>query len=299
MSTIEIRLDKVDKTYAVGEKVKGNVIISTHHKSMSHGEIVIKASGSTSIQLNAQNNGLFETLYDGVEPLRLLSERVYVSTGGKVGAGKTKFPFELLIAPVKGMERLYDTYHGVYVKTVYELSINLTRGMLSAPLLCRQEFIVKVPSSEKYKSRPVEFKLEPDSLENVHKNSIERITPFHISGRFNRLNCPITDPITGEVTIDSSADAVHSIEVQLVRVESVAYKDGVAREATEVQNIQIAEGDVARGLPIPIYLVLPRLFVCPTMITSIYKVEFEVNLTIQFKEGYTVSENFPIHIYRN
>ena len=42
--------------------------------------------------------------------------------------------------------------------------------------------------------------------------------------------------------------------------------------ATEIQNIQIADGNVCRGLTIPIYMIFPRLFTCPTLATSSFKV---------------------------
>ena len=42
--------------------------------------------------------------------------------------------------------------------------------------------------------------------------------------------------------------------------------------ATEVQNIQIGEGDVMRDLPFPIHMVFPRLFTCPTLVTANFKV---------------------------
>lgn len=48
--------------------------------------------------------------------------------------------------------------------------------------------------------------------------------------------------------------------------------EGYARDATEIQNIQIAEGDVCHSLPIPIYMVFPRLFTCPTLETTNFKV---------------------------
>lgn len=48
--------------------------------------------------------------------------------------------------------------------------------------------------------------------------------------------------------------------------------EGYARDATEIQNIQIADGDVCRGLPVPIYMVFPRLFTCPTLETTNFKV---------------------------
>lgn len=42
--------------------------------------------------------------------------------------------------------------------------------------------------------------------------------------------------------------------------------------ATEIQNIQIGEGNVCTNLPIPIYMIFPRLFTCPTLSTSNFKV---------------------------
>jgi hypothetical protein len=37
--------------------------------------------------------------------------------------------------------------------------------------------------------------------------------------------------------------------------------------ATEIQNVQIGWGDVCRQIAIPIYMIFPRLFTCPTMLT--------------------------------
>jgi len=42
--------------------------------------------------------------------------------------------------------------------------------------------------------------------------------------------------------------------------------------ATEIQNIQVADGDVCRNLPVPIYMIFPRLFTCPTLATSNFKI---------------------------
>ena len=55
-------------------------------------------------------------------------------------------------------------------------------------------------------------------------------------------------------------------------------QDGTAREATEIQNIQIADGPICHGWAIPVYMIFPRLFTCPTVATRNFKVDFEVNL---------------------
>lgn len=42
--------------------------------------------------------------------------------------------------------------------------------------------------------------------------------------------------------------------------------------ATEIQNIQIAEGNVSTGISIPIYMIFPRLFSCSTTKTANFKI---------------------------
>ena len=84
----------------------------------------------------------------------------------------------------------------------------------------------------------------------------------------------------------------------LVRVESCTYMEGEAREATEIQNIQIADGNIVRGLSIPIFMVFPRLFTCATTLARQFKIEFEVNLIILFADNHMVTENFPLKLFR-
>ncbi len=72
----------------------------------------------------------------------------------------------------------------------------------------------------------------------------------------------------------------------------------VTKEATEIQTIQIGEGNVCRGVVVPMYMVFPRLFACPTVSCAAYKVEYEVNLIVVFGDGYMVSETFPITLCR-
>jgi len=108
----------------------------------------------------------------------------------------------------------------------------------------------------------------------------------------------VLKPFQGELTITKCAVDIKSIELQLVRVESCSYMEGEAREATEIQNIQIADGNVVRGLAIPVHMVFPRLFTCSTTQAKQFKVEFEVNLIVLFADNHMVTENFPIKLYR-
>jgi vacuolar protein sorting-associated protein 26C len=145
------------------------------------------------------------------------------------------------------------------------------------------------------------FQVSPSSLQNIKESNKRRIPDFFFTGRLLQTSCQIDQPFEGELTIIRSAVDIKSIELQLVRVESCSFMEGAggeAREATEIQNIQLAEGNVVRGVPLPIYMVFPRLFCCATTVAKGFRVEFEVNLIILFADNHMVTENFPIKLYR-
>jgi hypothetical protein len=60
----------------------------------------------------------------------------------------------------------------------------------------------------------------------------------------------------------------------------------------------MSAGDVTRGLPVPLYMVLPRVYTCPTLSTAQFKVEFEMNIVVVFEDGYCVTETFPVTLHR-
>lgn len=86
---------------------------------------------------------------------------------------------------------------------------------------------------------------------------------------------------------------------------------------TEIQNIQLGDGDIPHNIQIPIYMIFPRLFTCPTLITPNFKIgnrihtnlivfclkfsvsEFEVNIVIVFQDDHLVTNNFPILLVRD
>mgnify|MGYP002390860175 CR=1 FL=1 len=68
--------------------------------------------------------------------------------------------------------------------------------------------------------------------------------------------------------------------------------------ATEIQNIQMCDGDVPLNLELPLQMVFPRLFTCPTVTAKTFKIEFEVSLMIMFDDGRHVNEKIPIRLIR-
>jgi hypothetical protein len=294
--SLEIRLKRADRVYKPGDLVSGVVVVSTKGK-MSHSGITLLMEGSVQLQLSAKSIGLFEAFYNSIKPVQLLYYSVTIAESGDVPDGVTELPFEFLLEPLQG-QQLYDTYHGVFVNIQYSLRCDMKRGILAKDVQKTLEFIVEVPAPQVPSGNPVPFTITPDSLENVKKASRKHVPNFKLTGQLNTAVCNLEDPITGTVILESSDAVIKSVELQLVRVETCGCADGYAKEATEIQNIQIADGDITRNLPIPVYMVFPRLFTCATVAARTFKIEFEINLVVMLEDGHLITENFPIKLVR-
>ena len=295
--SVEIKLSRLDRVYHPGQVLHGVATIHSRGAPLQHEGIGLVADGAATLQLSAKSVGLFEAFYSSIKPISLLQHQRDLQPPGKLPDGTHDFPFEIELAPVAG-EKLHESYHGVFVNLQYVITVEVRRGMLSKNIKRSIEFIVEAPEAKQHKPSPAPFLIVPESLENVRKSALHQVPAFKVRGQLDSVVCPLGTPLTGEVVIEECSATLKSIELQLVRVETCGYQDGVAREATEIQNIQIADGPICHGWPVPIHMVFPRLFTCPTVSNKSFKVEFEVNLVILFSDGHLLTENFPLKLVR-
>ncbi|XP_060689793.1 vacuolar protein sorting-associated protein 26C isoform X1 [Hemiscyllium ocellatum] len=294
-SVVDIKLKRANKVYHEGETLSGVVILSSK-EAIQHQGITLAMDGVVNLQLSAKSVGVFEAFYNSVKPIQLISNSIEVTKAGKLPSGRTEIPFEFPLK-VKGSKVMHETYHGVFVNIQYTLRCDVRRPLLAKDLTKSCEFIVhSLPQKGRLTPSPVDFNITPDSLQNIKERTM--LPRFAIRGRLDSTNCVITQPLTGELVVENSEVPIKSIELQLVRVETCGCAEGYARDATEIQNIQIADGNICRSLAIPIYMVFPRLFTCPTLETTNFKVEFEVNIVVILQDDHLITENFPLKIYR-
>ncbi|XP_063233764.1 vacuolar protein sorting-associated protein 26C [Bacillus rossius redtenbacheri] len=293
---LDIRVKKANKVYHEGEKITG-VIVIVSGSDIKHEGISLCMEGTVNLQLSAKNVGIFEAFYNSVKPIQLVSCVVEVAAAGKIPAGKTEIPFEFPLVP-RPNKTLYETYHGVFVNVQYLLKCEMKRGFLAKDLIKVAEFIVeyRLEGAVKALPHPVKFSITPESLQNLKDRA--RIPRFKVTGQLDSTMCCLARPFTGDLVVEHCELPIKSVEIQLVRVETCGCAEGYAKDATEIQNIQIGEGSVSTGLAIPIHMVFPRLFTCPTLFTSNFKVEFEVNIVIVFQDDHLITENFPIVLTR-
>ncbi|XP_014662147.1 PREDICTED: Down syndrome critical region protein 3-like [Priapulus caudatus] len=306
-AVLDIRLKKVNKVYRQGDMVSGVVVIQSRGE-LSHQGVVLTMEGSTNLQLSAKSVGVFEAFYNSLKPIQILHCTLELAKPGKFPSGDTEIPFEFPLRP-KTNKTLYETYHGVFVNIQYVLRCEMKRPLLAKDLLKTCEFIVEyrddddstaaaAAAQQQQQGAPLSFTITPESLRNVGERERAAIPGFAVRGRLDSTTCRVTRPLTGELVVERSEAPIKSIELQLVRVETCGCAEGYAKDATEIQNIQIGEGDVCRGVAVPIHMVFPRLFTCPTLSTNNFKVEFEVNLVIIFQDDRLVTENFPVKLTR-
>ncbi len=296
-SYIDIKLSRLDRVYRPNEKVDGTLNVYAY-KGWSHTGINMVVEGL--IYMSHSNRGFVGIGGDlASRPTQILKIETNVIPAGKFPDGLNEVPFSFFLNPLPG-QALFESYHGVYVSIVYTISIVCERGVMKKALSREVEFLVEIPTKLDVKDPlPVNFQITPESLENVNSKIISSIPKFSISGRIHRSKCPINQPLTGEVTVEFAGAPVKSLELQLVRVETVNAEGKCTKEATEIQNIQIGDGNVCRNLTVPIYMVFPRLFSCSTVNNPSFKIEFEVNLIMVYGDGYMVTENFPLILYRD
>jgi hypothetical protein len=295
-SSLEIRLNRLDRVYRPNEKVEGVVVVNAY-KGWSHSGIQIEVEGL--IYLSHSNRGFVGIKGDlANRPISIMKTSLQACPAGKFPDGTSEVPFEFAIKASSG-QQLFESYHGVYISIVYVIQVVCERGVMKKALQRELEFLIELPGQADMKdSNPQPFNITPESLENVSTKALSSIPKFSITGKLNRTKCPINQPLTGEVIIEMAAAPVKSVELQLVRVETVNAEGKTTKEATEIQTIQIGEGNICRNLSVPMYMVFPRLFSCPTVSAPSFKVEFELNLIIVYGEGYMLTENFPLTLYR-
>jgi len=295
MYALDIKFGRPNKTYRSGESVSGTVSMRTKTE-IKHDGVIIELDGSISLQLSTKNLAFKDAFSGGMKPIPLAGGWTQeIAPPGKISVGKTEFPFQFVLEP-KSNKILHETYHGVYVAIQYTVKCEIRRSFPSKSIQKNGEFIVEYNDQEtKAVEKPVTFTITPDSVHN--RERFGNVGRFHITGRLDSTSCCIEKPFTGEVTITHCDRVIRSVDIQLLRVETCGTNESYSREMSEIQTIQIGDGDVTRQTPIPIFMVFPRLFSCPTLETPNFRIEFEVNVCVVF-DNYVVSENFPISLHR-
>ncbi|RXG60234.1 Down syndrome critical region protein 3 [Armadillidium vulgare] len=289
--SISIVLKKSDWTFYDGDIISGVVVIDSKSEE-KHDGIQISLEGLLNINLSSKNAGLLDSFVQTSKPLVLTSYAKEIVKPGKLSAGRTQLPFEVPLK-AKTNRTLYETFHGVHIFILYTLKCEVKRSLLAKH---NKKHLFEPGDGPKAKFTRKEFEIKPESLQNVRERS--RVPQFLVQGYLDSTDLILSKPITGELCVVECERGISSIELQLVRIETCGSTEINTKEVSEIQNIQLCSGDIPRGVNIPVYMMLPRLFTCTTTIAPTFKIEFELNIIIIFDNDHLVMESFPIHLTR-
>mmetsp|Transcript_14091 Transcript_14091/g.15543 ORF Transcript_14091/g.15543 Transcript_14091/m.15543 type:complete len:307 (+) Transcript_14091:55-975(+) len=294
---VYINIFKHNKIFYPGDTIKGELTFVDIGHNMSHNGITMVAEGYLAAQLGAKTVGVLETFYTHNGPLKLLYHDKKVAEAGKIQES-TSIGFEIPLKAYSSENPLFETYHGVYISVSYEIRVDVAKTMLGKSLRASERFIVQTPGRVQNAlsmKNPVDFVITPDSVGGAKVTQKK----FRVSGHFDTDYCLLDEAFTGYIIVEEKDSPIKSLELQLVRVEELSYQEGSLIEPTEVQNLQIVDGDIDPGVEVPLYMVFPRLFTSPTLDHKYFKINFEVNIIIVFADRVIVTKNFPLTAVRN
>jgi len=265
---IELKLSRTNRIYHPSEIIGGIVVITTS-TAISHQGIRVNVNGCVNLQLSSGTIGVIESLYSSIKPVPILNTIVDIWPAGKLNPGRTEIPFSVpLDMPVGGdPDGFYETYHGSNISIQYLITADIVRGYLHKALSATLEFIIESGKGKLYKGpvppESVNFYITQDTQCHQLLPSLQS-GGFRVTGRV-ATQCSLTDPVIGEVTVEKSDVPIHSIDIHLLRIESIVVGEKTAVQTTGFQTTQVADGDVCRGMSLPIYIILARLLTCPSL----------------------------------
>lgn len=118
--------------------------------------------------------------------------------------------------------------------------------------------------------------------------------------RVDNTNVDIGKEFNGWIKVINCEIPIKSLELQFVRNEKVTFQSGdTISEVSEIQNLQIGDGEVLLDNEISLNMLFPRHFCCAAIENSIVKLSFDINIILVMNNGYVVTENVPLNCWRS
>lgn len=313
MSRIDVYLESHDSKYADGDTIRGEVVVCVEREDapFEHTGVVLNAIGTAQLRVSDKSVTIIESLFISVDPVTILDVNLVLAPPGRLGIGMHSFPFSFALRGTRGRE-VYETFHGQNTQIVYAIDAEIVRPILRGGSLSTGmcEFLVETkPDADDCeacaRSSAVAFEITEEQQDLGPAPGALATEGFMIRGVLDRTSWFLEEAITGTIKVERSAAPLKAIEIELCRVEGCSTTEGqVMTETSPVQFTQVVHGDCVRGSDIPIHVVIPRLFACPSVQSSSFSIAFMLRVLCIFepltpgnKEPVAVRA-IPIQLYR-
>jgi hypothetical protein len=297
---VNLSLDSLNKIYYAGDFIQGSVLIINKTKTTMKYDLLIKVAGYYTFRNGKENPPKVKSVQFYKKSFNALTD-VY-STVGANNSYRFKFPLTSDQCEQNNAS-LYESYHGVSVSVQYDIyaeAISMGKQFISK----KSRILVLVPGqgiNPKFGRKRVtyQFTLEPKKIESNKLTDQSLMPQFQIECFLENINCCVDKPFNGFCNIKECSTTIKSIELQFLRNEKITSKEfeGIS-EVSEIQNLQIGDGDVVRNLEIPVFMTFPRGFCCANLETKDVTISFEMNLIIVLVNGVVIMENYPVNLWR-
>lgn len=296
---IKVKLDSFNKIYKEDENITGVVEINSK-EALSFNHITAVLTGSYVIK----NMKVSPTQ---THIIKFYTKKTKIIEKGKLQSEtNNSFNLKLLLNSTTD-NLLIETYQGVIVSIQvsfnlflqYDLVINFDDIKLSDPL----KIYVFVPNQGVKKELgtkvvPYDFEIKPSSIEKI-KIDQNKIPQFLVKCHIDNTNVNVSKEMDGWLNVVECETPIKSIELQFVRNEKVFLNTGDnLTEVSEIQNLQITDGDIIRGSEISLNMLFPRHFCCASIENKVVKLKFDINIIIVLSNGFVITENVPLNCWR-
>eukprot|EP01087_Luapelamoeba_hula_P007270 TRINITY_DN1773_c0_g1_i1.p1 TRINITY_DN1773_c0_g1~~TRINITY_DN1773_c0_g1_i1.p1 ORF type:complete len:292 (-),score=39.97 TRINITY_DN1773_c0_g1_i1:13-888(-) len=290
--SVDIVLNKANRRYSPGDKVVGTVVFVCKGKT-AHKGINLVMEG---ILLMEVATGV-KKAFTFPKPTTLAALTLELAKpGGHLNDGKTEIPFEFTMEPLPG-QQLHESFHGECINVRYTITCTCIRGFAKANLVKEIEFLTEVKTVEDYPG-PSEVPFTVTGEGKAIKGETQK-PQVKVTGKLTTSTCFITQPVSGEMVVESTDAPIKHIYLQLMRSETCGHSSGFFKESSEILRIEVVDGDVVANLPIMLFMILPRLSTCPTLHTAGFKIEFDLNVVVILEDTTTLTHPIPLLVVRN
>ena len=297
---LTLSLDSLNKLYYAGDFIQGSVLVINKAKTTVKFDLVIKVVGYYTFRNAKENPPKIKAVQFYKKSYNALTDQY--STFGANNSYRFKFPLTSENCE-QNYCTLYESYHGVSVSVGYEIYAEV--NCLGKQFLSKKcKLLVFVPGqgiTSRFGRKRVtyQFSLDPKKIESIKLADQNLMPKFQIECFLENINCCLDKPFNGFCNIKECSTQIKSLELQFLRNERIFYSDfeGTS-EVSEIQNLQIGDGDVVRNLEIPVFMTFPRGFCCASLETKDVAISFEMNLIIVLVNGVVIMENYPVNLWR-
>ncbi|CAD8095605.1 unnamed protein product [Paramecium primaurelia] len=304
---IVIKFDKANNTYRPNDFISGQATITftdPNQKRIEISSLKWRSEGAISCQ-NKDSHKELQKIMQNYNPQLLHLNQGEFTQEKYILQEKNTFQFKYQLTPY-GDSRILETYVGVYVAIAYEIQVELilNNGIAvrnSTPFYVQCLGIDKIGQQINFKElqlKQEQFIITPDRLLGNQSVQNKQNAKFKIHGIIDSAICQFQEGFNGSVNVEECESEIRTIDLQMIRVEKLENRFGKVLEATEIQLIQIVDGNITKGIQVPFNMIFPKFFSCSNFQFKEFSVDFEVNLVVIMYDGFKITLNFPIHIIR-